>query len=218
MINYKCTKDKSEVRNVIDKICAFLTTKIRKEMPEVDDEKAEIIMYGLQVIIGEIPKIFLIFIVAYFLGIMKLTIITFLVIVPYRNFSGGLHMKTHMSCIVYTLSLYCGTALIGKYLVINEIAKYVLGIGIWIFGMVMITLYAPADTENVPILRKKERKQKQIMSYIVLTLEIIIALIINVPSITSIILIGDLMQTMMITRFAYKLTDNKYGHEVYASI
>ena len=43
---------------MIDKFCLFLTSKIRKEMPEVDDEKAEVINYGLQLIIGEIPKIF----------------------------------------------------------------------------------------------------------------------------------------------------------------
>ena len=89
---------------MIDNICTFLTNRIRKERPEIDDERAETIMYGLQVIIGEIPKIFLIFIVAWLLGTMKLTLITFLVIAPYRSFSGGLHMKTHISCIIYTLS------------------------------------------------------------------------------------------------------------------
>ena len=46
---------------MVDKICTYLTNRIRKEMPEIDDERAEIIMYGLQNIIGEIPKIFLIF-------------------------------------------------------------------------------------------------------------------------------------------------------------
>ena len=46
---------------MIDKICEYLTNKIRKQMPEVDDEKAEIINYGIQLIVGEIPKIFLMF-------------------------------------------------------------------------------------------------------------------------------------------------------------
>ena len=43
---------------MIDKICMFLTNKIRKEMPEIDDERAEVINYGLQNIIGEVPKDF----------------------------------------------------------------------------------------------------------------------------------------------------------------
>lgn len=202
---------------MIDKICTMLTNRIRKDMPEIDDERAEVIMYGLQNIIGELPKIFMIFIVSYLLGILKLTLISFIVIVAYRSFSGGIHMKTHISCIIYTLLLYCGTALLGKYIVIEGIEKYIIGISCWIFCMIMITLYAPADTENVPILRKKERKQKQILSYIVLTIEIVIALTIQIPSVTTIIIIGDFVQTLMITRMAYKLTNNKYGHEVYAN-
>ena len=83
--------------------------------------------------------------------------------------------------------------------------------------MLMVKLYAPADTENVPILRKKERKQKKIMSYIVLTIEFIIALTIDIPSVTTIIIFGDFIQSLMITRIAYKITDNKYGYEVYAN-
>ena len=82
----------------------------------------------------------------------------------------------------------------------------------------MIKLYAPADTENVPILRKKERTQKQILSYLILTVEFIIAIIIGNTTIAGIIIFGDLIQTLTITRIAYKITDNKYGHEVYANI
>lgn len=52
---------------LIEKICAILTNKIQKEMPEVDEERAEVINYGLQLVIGEIPKIFIIFVLAYIL-------------------------------------------------------------------------------------------------------------------------------------------------------
>ena len=71
---------------MIDKFCAYLTNKIRKEMPEIDDERAEIIMYGLQNIIGELPKGIIILIIAYILGIFKLTLISILIIAPYRCF------------------------------------------------------------------------------------------------------------------------------------
>ena len=150
---------------MIDKICTFLTDKIRKEMPEVDDQRAEIIMYGLQNIIGEFPKIIIILLIAYLLGIFKLTLISILLIAPYRCFSGGVHMKTHIGCIIYTSALYSGSALIGKYIALNGISKYIAIFAVWIFCMVMIKLYAPADTENVPILRKAERKQKQFFIY-----------------------------------------------------
>ena len=203
---------------MIDKLCTYLTNRIRKEMPEVDDERAEIIMYGLQNIIGELPKGVIILLIAYILGIFKLTLMAVLIIAPYRCFSGGVHMKTHIGCIIYTLLLYSGSALLGKYVVLTGVTKYVIASVVWIFCMIMIKCYAPADTENVPILRKKERRQKQIISYIILTVEFIIAVVINNSIIAGVIIFGDFIQTLTITRFAYKITNNKYGHEVYANI
>ena len=44
---------------MVDKICDYLTNKIRKQIPEVDEERAEVINYGLHLVIGEIPKTFL---------------------------------------------------------------------------------------------------------------------------------------------------------------
>lgn len=201
---------------MIDKFCAYLTKKIRKEMPEVDDERAEVIMYGLQNIIGELPKGIIILIIAYILGIFKFTVISILIIAPYRFVSGGVHMKTHIGCIIYTLLLYSGSSLLGKYIVLTGNVKIMLAIAIWIFCMIMIKLYAPADTENLPILRKKERKQKQILSYIIITSEILIAIFIKNTTISGIIIFGDFIQTLTITRIAYKVTHNKYGHEIYA--
>ena len=195
---------------MIDKICKFLTNKMREEMPDIDDERAEIINYGLKNIIGEIPKIFIMLGIAYALGVLKLALETFLIILPYRTFSGGFHLKTHIGCIVCTSLMYIGPAYLAQYIEITGIVKIVSIILIWIFGIIMITLYAPADTENVPILRKSERKQKQILSYITLTIALIVAGIIKNEIISNIIIIGYFIQTCTITRIAYKITNNKY--------
>ena len=203
---------------MVDKICTYLTNKIRKEMPEIDNERAEIIMYGLQNIIGELPKGIIILLIAYFLGIFKITLISVLIIAPYRCFSGGVHMKTHIGCIIYTSILYSGSALLGKYIILTGITKYIIAFTLWGFCMFMIKLYAPADTENVPILRANERRQKQVFSYIILTFEFIMAILISNTTIAGIIIFGDFIQTLTITRFAYKITNNKYGHEIYANI
>lgn len=126
-------------------------------MPDIDDERAEIINYGLQLVIGEIPKFFIIFALAYCLGVLKLTLLSFLFIMPYRVVSGGTHLHTHIGCILATSIFYIGNAVISKYLVWNEnFVKYLVVLLIWIFSMVMIKKYAPADTQDVPILRKKD--------------------------------------------------------------
>lgn len=205
-------------KKMIDKFCTFLVNKMKKEMPDIDEERAEIIIYGLQLIIGEIPKIFITFIIAYLLGVLKLTILTVIALMPYRICSGGFHLKTHLGCILSTTLYYCGIPMLAKYIVVAQNMEYILALGIWIFGMIMVKLYAPADTENVPILRKSERKQKQILSFIMLTLGIIIAIFIKNPVISNILLFGNLIQSMMITRLAYRLTGSKYGYEAYQEV
>ena len=202
---------------MIDKICEFLTNKIRKEMPDIDEERAEVIFYGLQNIVGEIPKIFITLGIAALLGIFDLTFYTFLILTPYKAFSGGFHLKTHIGCIICTTAMYCGIAVLSKYIFLTEITKYVLIALIWIFGMWMVKLYAPADTENVPILRKKDRRKKQILSYIALTIGLVIALLIPYGEIANILIFGSFIQTLCITKFVYKITNNKYGYEVYGN-
>ncbi len=200
---------------MIDKICLFLLNKIRKEMSDIDDERAEVILYGLQILLGEFPKVIIVLGVASLLGIFKLTVLTIIMLMPYRTFSGGFHLHTHLGCIIATTINYCGIALLGKYIVLGKIATCILASAVWIFGVIMIKMYAPADTENVPILRESERKQKRILSYIILTIGLIISIIIDIPSISAILIFGNLIQSLSITKPAYRLAKCKYGYEVY---
>lgn len=200
---------------MIDKITQSLTSKIRKEMPDVDDERAEVINYGLQILLGEVPKFFIMLLIAYILGVLKLSLITFLILAPYRGASGGFHLKTHIGCIITTTTFYCGIAILSKSIILDDIAKYLLAIAVGIFGIFMIRLYAPADTEDVPIISKKVRKQKQILSYIFLIIGLAVSVIIKNNIISNMIIFGYFIQTCMITRFAYRITNSKYGHELY---
>lgn len=201
---------------MIDKICSFLTRKIRKEMPEVDDERAEIIDYGLHLVIGELPKTFIVLGVAYLLGVFKLTLLAVVLLLPYKTVSGGFHLKTHIGCIVATTLFYCGMTKISCYIIFhNQILKYIIALSVWIFGMIMTHWYAPADTVNVPILRKKERKQKKILSYIFLSVALLAACFIQNDVISNMLIFGHFLQTLTTTRLAYKITKNEYGYEVY---
>lgn len=198
---------------MVEAICNKITLRIRKEMPDIDDEKAEVINYGLQLMIGEIPKFLIIGAIAWFAGVFELTILTLLLMSPYRTVSGGVHLQTHIGCIIATSVFYIGNALLSKYMVLEQTVQYLLTSCIWIFSMIMIKLYAPADTEAVPILRKKERKIKKVLSYIIMTTTLLVALFIKNTVVSNILLFGTLLQTITITRFMYKITGNKYGYE-----
>ncbi len=201
---------------MIDHFCEYLTDKIRKQMPEIDDEKAEVILYGIQLIIGEIPKIFLMIALAILLGLWWETLLAFFLLLPYRICSGGFHLKTHLGCILCTNLFYCGNAYISTNFQFPTVdAKLITILILWIFGIWMISLYAPADTENVPILTKKERRTKKILSYIILSINLTLAFTITNVVISNIFILGTLIQTISITRIAYRITKNEYGYEIY---
>ncbi|MDO5555265.1 MAG: accessory gene regulator B family protein [Clostridia bacterium] len=201
---------------MIEKICNKLTEKIRNKMPEIDNEKAEIINYGLQLVIGEIPKTFVIIAIAYMFKVLELTVLALLFIMPYKTFSGGVHLKTHIGCIIATSLFYIGTAVLSKHIIFEQIyLKYIIIITTWVFSIIMIKLYAPADTENVPILRKKDRDFKRKLSYITMTLTLVCALIVKDSVISNLLIFGTFLQTIFITKFIYKITNNKYGYKEY---
>ena len=201
---------------MIDKLCSYILEKMKKKMPEIDEEQSEIIIYGLQLIIGEIPKLFLIFAVGFLFGVGWYMLFAYIAILPYRAMSGGFHLKSHLGCIIGTLLFYYGNIIISSLLYLDNIQKYIL-IGLtYIFGILMVSMYAPADTENVPIISKHERRKKKILSFFTLSVTLLAAAFIPDRMLSNILIIGTIIQSLSITRLAYKITNNKYGYEVYA--
>lgn len=201
---------------MIDKICELLTIRIQKQMPEIDEEKAEVIKYGLELIIGEIPKILLLFIVAAVLKIGWLVIFAYITMLPYKIVAGGFHLKTNIGCTIGTFVVYFGNVLLSKYIVIGPIeVKIAIAIATFIYSIIMISIYAPADTINLPILRKKERKLKKILSFVFASVTLILSLIIKNTTLSNILLFNVIIETTCITRIAYIITKNEYGYENY---
>ena len=201
---------------MIEKICEFILKKMKKKMPEITDEQGEVIMYGLQLLIGEAPKMILLFAISFVLGFGLEMVFAYFAIMPYRTVSGGFHLHTHLGCILGSVIFYYGNVIISKFLVLDDIQKYILVALSLVFGILMISMYAPADTENVPIISKSERKKKKILSYVMLVITLGASVIIPNQVLSNILIIGTIIQTLSITRLAYKLTNNKYGYEEYA--
>ena len=201
---------------MVDKICNKLMCRVRAKMPEVDNQRAEVIRYGFELIIGEVPKLILMFILAFALGKLKYFLISVAILCPYRTFSGGIHLKTHLGCFIGTNLLYLGNVYMSEWIICsNEYIKYIALILTCIFAVAMILLYAPADTETVPILRKKDRAHKKILSLLWITFVALLAIIIKDRIISNMCIIGIILQTLTITKLSYKLFNVKLGYLEY---
>ena len=201
---------------MIDKFCDYITKKIKENSPEMDEEKELVINFGVRLIFGELPKILILFLIGFILGIGWYTLLAFLLLCPYRSFTGGFHLKTHLGCMICTILLYCGPVMLAKYTNITpDYVKYIVIAIIGIISSILINIYAPADTENIPILSKKDRKRKKILAYISLIILILISIFVQDKVISQMLIYGIVFQTLTITRIAYKITNNKYGYEEY---
>ena len=201
---------------MIDKFCNFLTSKIKENVENIDEEKELIINFGVKLIFGELPKIIILFIIGFILGIGWYTLILFFLLAPYRSFTGGFHLKTHLGCMITTSILYLIPIILAKFISIPQNFLYLSVILIGILSIILITKYAPADTENIPILSIKERKSKKIKAYIALAVLLIISVLSPDKIISWMLIYGIFLQNLTILPISYKLTKNKHGYEVYA--
>ena len=201
---------------MIDKFCDLITEKIKSKVTDMDDERELVINFGVRLIFGELPKILILFIIGFLLSMGWQTLLLFFLIAPYRSFTGGIHLKTHLGCMITTSILYLLPIILSKYILISDkIILYILAGLITIFSIIVIAKYAPADTENMPILSKKEIKSKKIKAYI--SLVVLLSIIIFNPykQFSYMIIYAIFLQNLTVLPISYKLTNNKHGYEVY---
>ena len=122
------------------------------------------------------PKYYYSLLVAIVLKIGWLVIFAYFTMLPYKIVAGGFHLKTNIGCTIGTLSIYYGNVLISKYITWTQIyTKYIVILIAFVFSMIMVSLYAPADTVNLPISNKKRKKnEKKVLSYIFATVTLIV--------------------------------------------
>lgn len=201
---------------MIDKFCDLITEKIKSKVTDIDEERELIINFGVRLIFGELPKILILFIIGFLLNMGWQTLLLFFLISPYRSFTGGIHLKTHLGCMITTSILYLLPIILSKYILISDKnILYILAGLITIFSIIIIAKYAPADTENMPILSKKEIKSKKIKAYI--SLVVLLSIIIFNPykQFSYMIIYAMFLQNLTVLPISYKLTNNKHGYEVY---
>lgn len=196
---------------MLEKFGMKISNIVAANIDGIDDTQKEIISYTVIQLIGEFTKIAIMIIIAHLLNITGYFLLSIFGTGFYRVPSGGVHTKSHIQCFLLTSLLFFANVFLS--IITKDLYLDPLYIGIFIFNIIVITLFAPADTEMKPIINKKQRKSLKIISYIMMTLLILTGRFITTDYIIRNILIyGTAIQSITMLPFMYKIIGTKYGY------
>ena len=151
-------------------------------------------------------KLLIIFPLAFLLGILKeftLSLI-FFNIIRYPAF--GLHANKSSTCLISSIVLLVGIPLLFTKVTISLSVKII----ICIICFICFLLYAPADTEKRPLTNKKKRLFRKIAACILAIVYSILIIVFNNNNISTYLLSGLIIETIIILPITYKLYGMPY--------
>lgn len=200
---------------MIEKISQKITTYLVKDTI-ADEERKEVLLFGVTRIVEDIPKTIGIILIGFILDILKEMLIVTAVIALYKSFVGGVHAKTNFDCFLSSVVFYLATIYCSKFIVLeNELCLLALILN-YIFALYCIWVYVPADVPEIPKIDNELRRKTKIKAVIVLNVIYLIALLVIKDRITqSLVMFSIFSINLMTTRTMYRLFKSEYGYEVY---
>lgn len=192
----------------ISKALSTRCTNFIRKNTSTSEEDLEKIDYGMQIIIIDIYHSILLFVSAYFLGIFMYTLIAYVFFAILRTFASGVHANSTLTCCIVSFTFFFGNV----YLSLNTPKNIVVISIVFLVSLILIFLYAPADTEERPLVSKKLRKSLKIKSALVVIIFYIAALLIKSNVYANLITYSVLEEAFIITPLAYKLFNKKYAN------
>lgn len=181
---------------------------IKKSNKDIDEIKLAEIKYGLEGLYLTITKTIVIFTLTLLLGIFKEMLIMLMVFNILRKTGFGIHAKKSWQCWVSSLSIFIMLPYIAKLVIIPITIKYILGI----ISIIVMILYAPADTVKRPLINKKKRLIWKTLSVIDCSILVIILLLSKDNTISNLLLFGVYTEVALINPITYKIFKLPYNN------
>ncbi|NNU76317.1 accessory gene regulator ArgB-like protein [Clostridium estertheticum] len=140
---------------MIHKLAVKLTSYIENNSKINKLDELEQIQYAITTILNELFKIVILIILFSVIGKLNYLLFSMLILLSTRLFSGGLHAKTLLGCLIWTTLFFALTSIIAPLLPrLNQSIYY----GLSLFNLLVIIVRAPYPNSIRPI-KKKKRKQ-----------------------------------------------------------
>ena len=169
--------------------------------PYYNDDKLDEIRYGLEAIYLSITKISIILFIAFLLGIFKATF-TLLVFFNLIRFTGfGMHAKKSWICLTIASVLFIIVPyLFSEIVVANDILAF-----LSFFCIISFLLFAPADTEKRPIIKKSKRVRFKIITLLICFIYIYFIFTLDSNFMKNALIYAMIIESVLINPVTYKL-------------
>ena len=181
---------------------------IKKYYPEYDDEKLELVEYGLETIYLIFTKVIIIYSLAYLFGLLLEAFLVSLFYNLIRFTAFGMHASKSIYCLIISIITFIGGAFLVIYLNISLLIKIILSI----ICIICIYKYAPADTEKRPIISPKRRKTYKTISTITGIIFTILIVVFNKHILSNYLLIGMIEAVITLLPITYKIFKLPYDN------
>ncbi len=159
---------------------------------KLDDEKKELMSYGMKVLYINISKTLILITAAILLGILKETTMLFISYACVRTVGFGVHSNNTVKCTIIGLVEFIG----GTYLSISIQPFSVIScVIIFLLSLLIFNIYAPIETSKRPISALHKRRFKTAV-FIIATIMFIIALCIGKTVYRNLIITGVLLEAI----------------------
>jgi len=188
-------------------ILTSLITIIIKNYPQYSEEKLAEIKYGLEGIYLTITKIVVILLLSFLLGILKESLLIMLVFNGIRFFAFGIHASKSSYCWIASILSFIVGPMIVKYCFIPQGFQF----SIMFVSLILIFLYAPADTKKRPLINERKRIRNKILSSIV-CLFYLVLIAFTEQTISNSIVIGTIFGVLSIIPITYRIFKLPYNN------
>lgn len=178
-------------------------TKVKKEGLELEKMKL-----GLEILFINISKLIIVFLIASHFNLLKEALFMIVVFGSIRSTAFGLHAKSSMVCTLITSMMFVAGPYVSYHI---KLDNYVV-LAAFIIMTFCCYKYAPADTENHPILGEKLRLKLRKKTVLKSLFFMVITLIVKIQVIKTMIVLAIGFNVISILPITYKILNRRYNN------
>lgn len=164
------------------------------------------LLYGMEVIVTNVVGIIIFLTISLLLGILVQSIAVLIGFNVIRRFASGVHAGNMTGCSLSSTLLFNITPWVLKGLTIHNLVVAS------VFGVILLLLflYAPADTEAKPLVGKRKRARLRKCALIAGTLLLLGTLVIPDGNLKAFLTLGAVYEAIAILPITYMVLNKKY--------